>query len=180
MDADRIEWRAGVPVDLPVDPDLAKDELERIRLLNRGKLVAKVVVNESTPKTAVLHPCFEWRNTVAADRYREWQARNIIKNMRVVYQSDDGIPKHHPVYVHVTGFNEEGKKESYYQNTEVAMSRPDEWMSAIRNFQLKLDALQRSMDELKSMASKSEDSERLERLTIAAMAFQTLRDALRH
>lgn len=63
-----------------------KQELELIRKNNNGVLrPADVVEYARNPKTA-LHERFEWNNAKAADAYRLWQARELI---RVVVKLDD-------------------------------------------------------------------------------------------
>lgn len=51
-------------------------ELERI-CDQRGGMEAADIVDESRPETAVLHPCFEWDDPTAAEKWREQQARNL-------------------------------------------------------------------------------------------------------
>lgn len=76
------QWK--IPT-MPVDADSAGYELERICQKNNGNLHAKDVVEESRPETAILHKCFEWDDAVAAERFREVQAGNIIRNITVVH-----------------------------------------------------------------------------------------------
>ena len=59
-----------------LDPDDVGNELERIES-SRG-LTAETLVNESRPESAVMHPCFEWKDDVAAENYRKHQARTLI------------------------------------------------------------------------------------------------------
>lgn len=80
----RKEWK--IPGLFPVDATRAGEELERIRDKHE-KLTAPIVVDESRPKDATLHPCFEWDDWKAAEKYREQQARCIIKNLVIVKQS---------------------------------------------------------------------------------------------
>lgn len=60
----------------PVAAQAAGMELERI-YKDHGRCDAADVVDESRPEEAVLHPCFEWRDHVAAEFYRQQQARNL-------------------------------------------------------------------------------------------------------
>lgn len=66
-----------------VDAQTAGEELERIRE-DRGLLTPGAVVEESRPEDAPLHPVFEWRDPVAAEQWREHQASQLIKRVRVV------------------------------------------------------------------------------------------------
>lgn len=66
-----------------IDPQAAGEELERIRHRD-GTIAAPAVVDEARPDDAVLHPCFEWVDPVAAEQYRLIQARTLIKKVRVI------------------------------------------------------------------------------------------------
>jgi hypothetical protein len=41
-------------------------------------------VDEARPEDAVLHPVFTWDDPVAAEKYREIEARTLIKRVRVI------------------------------------------------------------------------------------------------
>ena len=49
-----------------------------------GAVTPKRLVEVSKPKNAPLHNEFEWNNTIAAQKYREEQARQIIKNVVIL------------------------------------------------------------------------------------------------
>ena len=69
---------------------------ELAALAHRGRLVPKRVVDWARKnKRSVLHSCFEWDNTRAAEQYRLWQAQHLIVSVEVVYE--DG--KKRQVYV---------------------------------------------------------------------------------
>ena len=90
------EFRNGAHIK-GVTADEAGDELARI-YVEKGELTAPLVVDESRPEEAPLHPAFEWDDAVAAERHREHQARNIIRSVKVI--TDDKPSE--PVYVHVS------------------------------------------------------------------------------
>lgn len=169
----KICWKKGY--EHQVDANDAANELERIRVDNNGKLIPAKVVKESEPKTAVLHDCFEWRNAVAANRFREYQARNLIRGIRIIKDDDQQAPQ----FVNVKVTNAQtGKNESYYQNTTVVINRPDELMSAISLLQTKLSALENSIQEIITLANQQQNPARVSRLVIAARAIETARVAL--
>ena len=88
------EFRNGAHIN-GVTADEAGDELARI-YVEKGELTAPLVVDESRPEEAPLHPAFEWDDAVAAERHREHQARNIIRSVKVIDKPSE------PVYVHVS------------------------------------------------------------------------------
>lgn len=63
--------------------DDAMQELERIRE-KHGTLLPEFVVDESRDENALLHNYFQWDDTLAAQQYREKQARNLMQNITVV------------------------------------------------------------------------------------------------
>lgn len=73
----------------PVSADVAKAEFDRI-YEKFGELTAKSVVEENRAKTAPLHSCFEWDDAVAAERYREKQAGEMIRCLVTVRESGKG------------------------------------------------------------------------------------------
>lgn len=82
---------------ISVNADAAGHVMEE--LSSRGELTASNLVQVSRPKDAPLHDAFEWRDDVAAEKYREDQARLIIRSIRVVSESDPQSPPER-VYVH--------------------------------------------------------------------------------
>lgn len=107
------QWK--MPGMYPVPAQKAGEELDRI-YKERGRLDAADVVEESRPKAAPLHKCFEWDDKVAGKKYREHQARNIINC--VVTKEDTKTGGHTEVraFFHV--------KESYHP-TAVILQKPD-------------------------------------------------------
>lgn len=73
----------------PIEAQCAGEEIERI-YHKRGQCDAADVVDESRPESAVLHPCFEWDDPVAAELWREQQARGIINCIVTVSETKKG------------------------------------------------------------------------------------------
>jgi hypothetical protein len=78
-------------LELGVDAQTAGEELDRIRK-EHGTLEPGTVVDESRPDEAPLHPAFEWHDPKAAELYREHQAKDLIKRVRVVVQPRNPEP----------------------------------------------------------------------------------------
>ncbi len=68
--------------------DQVVGEFERIREAH-GELKPEYVVEESRPEGALLHPLFEWNDTIAADKWRKEQASRLIRNIHVVINNED-------------------------------------------------------------------------------------------
>ncbi len=84
----------------PIDPQKAGEELNRI-YQERGALNPSDIVEESKDERSPLHPCFEWDDTVAANRYREGQAANIVRAIITEPDIATGATEEVRAFVHV-------------------------------------------------------------------------------
>lgn len=72
----------------PVSADVAKAEFDRI-YEKFGELTSKNVVDENRSVSAPLHSCFEWNDAVAAEKYREKQAGDMIRCLVTIHESEN-------------------------------------------------------------------------------------------
>lgn len=87
-------------------------------------LTAQNLVNVSRPEDAPLHPCFEWNDSVAAEHYREEQARHIIRSIEIV--REDAPPKEDGKPVTIQAFHALRTEETEgYEHIEVILSDED-------------------------------------------------------
>lgn len=135
-DGNSCRWR--MPGLYPVGAEEAYEELESIRM-KTGRLDAENVVEESRPETAVLHPCFEWNDSIAAEKYRLQQANGIIRNI-VVRQVPTGGEKKEAVEVRAFIHTE---KENY-QPLKIVLADKD----------LKRDMMRTALRELTTFEEK--------------------------
>lgn len=131
-----------------VKDQLIIDEMNRIRE-KHGKLEAKKVVDEARPVDAPLHPNFEWNDGIAGERWREHQARNLIRTVKVI---NPGTQESYHAFVHISNRGEEGR-EGYYERAEVVAQDIDLFARALADIQRKITGLQDSADELRRLAS---------------------------
>ena len=134
------QWKMPGLYDIPAQK--AGEELARICEKNGGVMSPKTIVEESIPETAPLHPCFEWDNDTAADRYREYQARQLVCCIIMKPETEKAVPTEVRAFVHVA--------ESY-RPTQVVVSEKslhDELLkSAIRD----VEAFQRRLETFSSL-----------------------------
>lgn len=125
----------------PVQAQTAGEEIERI-YHKRGQCDAADVVDESRPESAVLHPCFEWNDPVAAELWREQQARGIINCIVTVAEAKSGETVEVRAFPHVA---------DTYRPLDVALKSVDMETemkeSALREFL----AFKRKLDVYKSL-----------------------------
>jgi hypothetical protein len=161
-----------------IDAQVAGEELARIQARD-GQLQASVVVEEARPSEAPLHPAFEWRDKVAAEQYRVWQARNLIRAVHVVTEER---PRPSPVYVHCPQPQVQGEPQSPrsgYQPVAVVIQRPDLWAVAVAEATRKVREAEESLRKLHEAAEGSDDSDRLARIAVAMSAASALHEAVR-
>ena len=69
-----------------------KQELERLRRPD-GLLMPVDVVNRARDPESVLHECFNWDDSDAAEQYRLWQARQLLRVVVSVLPGTDTMTK---------------------------------------------------------------------------------------
>lgn len=84
-----------------------------------GGLTAERLLDESRPKNALLHGCFEWDNTKAAEAHRLWQARYFIGNIVVAQIEDNPVP---PVRAFVNVSDAGHAQKALYRPVRAALS----------------------------------------------------------
>lgn len=62
----------------PVSADTAKQEFDRI-YEKHGEISKRLIVEENRAIGSPLHSCFEWRDDIAAEKYRQEQAGSMIR-----------------------------------------------------------------------------------------------------
>lgn len=83
------QWK--MPGIFHVSAQTAGEELNRIYQRD-GEISLLAIVEDSRPKTAPLHACFEWRDKVAAEKYRETQAAQIVRSIVIVDDEKEQKP----------------------------------------------------------------------------------------
>lgn len=88
------------------DSKVVASELRKIQS-ETSVITPKIVVERASSPRSPLHRYFEWNNTQAAERYREWQARSLITAVYIVNADD---PKSEPIraFVNCSPSDEDG------------------------------------------------------------------------
>lgn len=76
-----VKWKR--PSKRKVPAQVAHHEIERLRR-ETGELALADLVKASEPVSAPLHPEFEWRNDIAAHKYRLAQAKKLVEELVVI------------------------------------------------------------------------------------------------
>ena len=96
------------------------------RLENEGRLTAKDLLDDSRPTDAPLHSAFEWNDGVAAEKYRENQARHLISCLVVKPETDVESP------APVRAFFNIRSTGSQYETLNTIMKSPDKHQELLR------------------------------------------------
>jgi hypothetical protein len=151
--------------DLGVDAQTAGAELDRIRRRD-GHIAPAVVVAESRPKKAPLHPAFEWRDAVAAERYREHQASQLVKVVRVI--TPPPARQASPTTVRV----------ERRQTSEPLVERHDPFEAQLSEVVGQMVETERRLEQIKLQAQRSFDRQRMIRVEVALSALHEAHEAL--
>lgn len=113
------QWKPGAFA--PVSAQIVGEELNKIQI-EKGRFFKPAdVVAVAKDDASVLHPIFEWNDIKAAARYREDQAKYIIRNVVIINQDDE---QKAPVRAFVSVVVGE-RGESNYTTLSNAMSDDD-------------------------------------------------------
>lgn len=133
------KFKAGSMI--KVDAQLAGAELERLEA--DGNLTAKALVDASRPEDAPLHKEFEWNDSIAAEAYREQQARHIINSIEVVREETAPI----------RAFFNINRAEPQYHHIDAIMRKADTRSALIRTAFAELHAFKRKYEQLEELAA---------------------------
>lgn len=123
------------------DPQVIGEALAEITGQNEGRLTPEAVVSAARSSNHPLHPHFEWDDSAAAEMYRQEQARNIIRIVRVV--DDEGKDGTSRAYHSISD-----KGGVAYRSITEIRSSIDLQMAMLRQADRDLDAFQRRFKEL--------------------------------
>jgi hypothetical protein len=79
------QWKNGSHISS--NPQIAGEMCEALEA--EGRLTAKDLLDANRPEDAPLHKEFEWNDGIAAEKYREQQARHIINCLVTVHAESE-------------------------------------------------------------------------------------------
>lgn len=135
------KWK--LPGMYPVDANTAGEEIAAI-YNEKGRCDPADVVERSRPEVAPLHSCFEWDDAEAAEKYREEQARGMIRSLSVVVESTPDID----APVTVRAFHH---VEHTYQPISVVVNDEDKMTELLQRAMCELDSFKRKYSQLSEL-----------------------------
>lgn len=83
--ADQVyRWKPRTSIDS--DPQVVGEYLEALRVKHNGFLTPQIIVSDAQKKKSPLRGCFEWDDETAAVRYREDEARYLLRMLVLVVE----------------------------------------------------------------------------------------------
>jgi hypothetical protein len=148
------EWKRN----MPVKAQTAGEHLEKLER-KHGQLSPKLIVEDSRPEGATLHKCFEWNDDIAAEKYRENQARFILQNLVTVSvkQMTQNEQSEVRAFVNVTK-----AEERAYVSINAVMNDTDMRSELLRTALAELAAFKKKYQQLKELAEVFKVVDRLE------------------
>ena len=105
-----------------------------------GELTAAHVVEAAKPRTHPLHHRFEWDNRIAGPKYREIQAMELIRQVKLVRPSETEPDKNERIRAFVS--ISDGAEHRVYVPTEMALSNPLQRKMVLRDMERRWRDLQ--------------------------------------
>ena len=127
----KYSWKNshGVPA------EVAGKVMEQIEE-KHGEVTKELFLEASRPEDSPTHNCFEWDDSVAAEKYRLNQAYHVILDLEITI-AEDTSGSLSPAYVNV--IQKTSKESAKYRSLEVAMSddelRANVIANALREFE---------------------------------------------
>lgn len=153
-----------------VSADVAQNEFERLRARDGG-LRTGAIVDAARPQDAPLHPAFEWDDRVAGERYREAQARRMVRSVVLVEQ---GQPETR-VWVNVPVKVVTDPTPREYQPIALVSQDVALYQAALRDLMARLRQAEAAVDELQRLAGRVH-AQASGQITAVASAVATARE----
>ena len=91
-----FKWKDGSH--FPVDAQVAGERIEAIRD-EAGVVTAPLVLEDARAEDSPLHRCFEWDDSIAAEKHRLHQTRYLLERIVTTVTVDGGVPTETRAYV---------------------------------------------------------------------------------
>lgn len=114
------QWRNGSHFESKADAQVVGARLETIKQRKGDKtLTAADVVADASKRGSPLHPLFEWNDTVAANTYREMQARQVIASIVVTVKKRNEPAQEQRAFVAVNSGRKRDDMEGYLMVADI-------------------------------------------------------------
>lgn len=118
-----------------------------------GEITPRILLEDARQEGSVLHSCYEWDDTKAAEKYRFHQSKLIIANLTVVSINDSEEIR--PTNAFIT-INERNERASYVSVVQ-ALSNKETKEQVIRNAKAELNMFKRKYQNLVDLSKLLKD-----------------------
>lgn len=121
------KYKVGGYIPSNIDADKIQEYaecLEEITENNGGELTPHLVVKEAKDKNSPLHEVFEWDNSIAGERFRVQQARELISCV-IVEVKFDHTSRDQKAFFSVKNTNENRESSRVYVTLNRVLTEPD-------------------------------------------------------
>ena len=129
---------------MPIKAQVVGEHFERLEK-QQGHITPKIVLESARSETSAIHPCFEWNDDVAAEKYRETQAGLLIRNL-TVKMIETGEKQTEPVRAYVSIKQSDSSEFISLQNVlkddELTQKMLEQAKNELNTFAKKYSALQ--------------------------------------
>lgn len=108
------------------------------------------VLDKAKDEQSELHKCFEWDDTVAAERFRLHQARSVLNHLIIVTREEE--EENEPIQFRVMMKNEDEKGTNYKQ-TIIMVKDEDEYKKLLEQAYAELQAFKKKYSCLTELAN---------------------------
>lgn len=143
MSEKRYEWSDHSR--FKVDPQVVGEELERIRERDGGVTV-DAMLEEARPDEAPLHPLCTWDDSIAGEKWRKHELRQVPRSLKVITSEKESRPAYVHIQPAVSG------QSGYYQDTKVAIANIDEYALAFKAAYQRIEQAQAALRDLERVA----------------------------
>lgn len=123
------------------DPQKIGDALTAISNKVGGRLTPKAVLQEAKAPKHFLHQYFEWDDALAADHFRQDQARTLIRCVQIV--NDDDADKFAPAFLSISD-----KSGVSYRPLQVVMASTELQLAVLQRAERDLESFERRYRDL--------------------------------
>ena len=116
------------------------------------KVTPQEVLDKARDENTELHKCFEWEDSVAAEKYRLRQASDIIRNLVFIKKKKEDEP--------IRCFQITTEKNTY-QPTQMFLVQEDEYQALLKRAKAELESFKRRYATLTELESIFEAIEEL-------------------
>lgn len=135
------DWKT--PIFSKVSAQTAGEHMEELEE-KFGEVTPQILLEDSRPDDAVLHPLYEWDDPKAAERWRLHQSKMIMGNLIVVSVNKKALQEPVRAFFTVSSGNEQGS----YNHICTIVSNEDKKKQVLSNAMRELDMFNRKYQNL--------------------------------